>query len=103
MRSLIVEVVMKRYFRPIASAGSQPRLPSDGESSEYSSSQATQITVSASTSQQSSATAVSPVGITCHLEVISDKPNQPRLVSLPKVSFGKGSKKRSFQSNWFDR
>ena len=103
MRALIVKVVMERYFRPIASSGSQPRLPSDGESSEYSSSQATQITVSGSISQQSSATAVSPVGITCHLEVIPDKPNQTRLVSFPKVSFGKGSKKRSFQSSWFDR
>ena len=87
---------MERYFRPIARSGSQSP-PSGGESSECSSSQATQITVStstidASTSQESSATAVSPVGITCHLELISDKPNQPRLASFPKVSFGKVQK-----------
>ena len=60
-------------------------------------------TIDVSTSQESSATAVSPVGITCHLELIPDKPNQPRLATFPKVSFGKGLKKRSFQSSWFDK
>ena len=98
---------MERYFRPITRSRSQPP-PSGSESSECSSSQVTQITIStstidASTSQQSSATTVSPVGITCHLESIPDKPNQPRLASFPKVSFGKGSKKRSFQFSWFDK
>ena len=88
---------MELYFRPIARSGIQPH-PSGGESSECSSSQATQITVStstsgASTSQESSATAVSPVDITCHLELVPDKPNQPRPASFPKVSFGKGKKK----------
>ena len=68
---------MERYFRPITRSGSQPP-PSGGETSECSSSQMTQITVStstidASTSQQSSATTVSSVGITCHLELIPDK------------------------------
>ena len=87
---------MERYFRPITRSGSQSP-PSGGESSECSSSQVTQITVSTSTidtstSEQSYATTVSPVGITCHLELIPDKPNQPRLASFPKVSFGKGSK-----------
>ena len=103
---------MERYFRPIArSPIARSRIqhpPSGGESSECSSSQATQITLStstidASTSQENSTTAVSPVGITCHLELIPDKPNQPQLASFPKVSFGKGSKKRSFQSSWFDK
>ena len=98
---------MEHYFRPITRSGSQPP-PSGGESSECSSSQVTQITVStstndASTSQQSSATIVSSVGITCHLELIPDKPNQPRLASFPQVSFGKGSKKQSFQFSWFDK
>ena len=87
---------MERYFRPIAHSGSQSP-PSGGESSECSCSQAMQITVStstidASTSQESSLTAVSPVRITCHLELIPDKPNQPRPASFPKVSFGKGKK-----------
>ena len=60
-------------------------------------------TIDASTSQESSATAVSPVGITCHLELIPDKPNQPQLAYFPRVTFGKGSIKRSFQSSWFDK
>ena len=31
-----------------------------------------------------------------------DKPHQPRLTSFPVVAFGSGSKRRSFQANWFD-
>ena len=89
---------MERYFRPIiAGSGS----PSCGESSECSSSQATQIVGSTSTSQNGSATAVSPVGTTCHLELFPDKPNQPRLASFPKDHLGKVQK--SDYSNLFDK
>ena len=76
--------------------------PTDGESSECSSSQVTQVNAS---TQESSPTVVTPNSAACHLDLLPDTPNQPRPASFPKVSFGKGSKARyrSFQSSWFDK
>ena len=52
VRSLVIEVIMERYFRHVARSGSQPP-PSGGESSECSYSQTTQMTVSTSTNDAS--------------------------------------------------
>ena len=100
---------MECYFKRVArvSETQSQRLPVSADSNSCCSLSDFQSACSESPAQSATSTQSSEeVGLA---SVSSDpltfpgKPHQPRLTSFPVVAFGSGSKRRSFQANWFDK